>query len=310
MAPALDELVSQQSFIQATEVWIPDAAGARLAFGGGFYGGHKGFGGMSAGRGFARGEGLPGRAWAEGRPIFVADMAGAGLPRSEAAERAGLTAAAAVPVFAGAALKGVLVLLCGEDEERSGAVEIWRGAGEVMSLDGGFYGAARAFAAVSRATTFQRGQGLPGGVWGAEAAMLMRDLGRASAFVRSAAAREAGLATGLGVPVPTPSGEAYVLALLSARATPIARRFEVWDVAGGRGGRPPVATLADGLCEVEGPLWGKERQLQAWQGAVGRAMASGAPVAEARPAGDRHAGLVALPIHRHAEVTQVVAWFI
>lgn len=310
MAIAEEELVSRQSFIQATEVWLPDDSGERLVLGGGFYGAHKGFGGMSSGRGFARGEGLPGRVWAEGRPVFVADMPGAGLPRSAAAERAGLTVAAAVPVFAGAALKGVLVLLCGEDEDRSGAVEIWRGEDGVMSLDGGFYGAARAFAEVSRATTFERGQGLPGGVWAAEAAMLMRDLGRASGFVRAKAAQAAGLVAGLGAPVPTPGGEPFVLALLSARATPIARRFEVWEVAGGRGGRPPVATLTDGLCEVEGPLWGKERQLQAWQGAVGRAMASGAPVAESSPAGAPHAGQVALPIHRHAEVTQVVAWFI
>ncbi len=310
MALAEEELVSRQSFIQASEVWLPDDSGQWLVLGGGFYGAHKGFGGMSSGQGFAPGEGLPGRVWAEGRPVFVADMAGAGLPRSAAAERAGLTVAAAVPVFAGAALKGVLVLLCGEDEERAGAVEIWRGEGDVMSLDGGFYGAAHAFAEVSRATTFQRGQGLPGGVWAAEAPMLMRDLGRHSAFVRSDAARTAGLTTGLGMPVPTPTGAAYALTLLSARATPIARRFELWDVTGGRGGRPPVATLADGLCELEGPLWGRDRQLQAWQGAVGRAMASGAPVAEPSPAGARYAGMVAFPIHRHAEVAHVAAWFI
>lgn len=310
MAALIDELVSRQSFIQAVEVWIPDASGARLVPGGGFYGVHKGFGGLSAGQGFARGEGLPGRAWAEARPILVADMARAGLPRSEAAERAGLTVALAAPVFAGSDLRGVLVLLCAEDEPRVGAAEIWRGEGDVMSLEGGFYGAARDFAAVSRATTFQRGEGLPGGVWAAEAPMLMRDLGRSSAFVRSAAAATADLATGLGAPIPTPSGVAYVLALLSARATPIARRFELWDVAPGKGGRPAVAVLADGLCEVEGPLWGRERSLQAWQGAIGRAMASGAPVADPAPAGARHAGVVALPIHRHAEVTHVVAWFI
>lgn len=310
MAAGLDELVSQQSFIQATEVWVPDADGVRLVPGGGFYGAHRGFAGLSAGQGFGKGEGLPGRAWAEGRPVLVADMAGAGFPRSEAAERAGLTVAAAVPVFCGSALRGVLVLLCGEDEERAGAVEIWRGEGDAMTLDAGFYGAAEAFAAVSRETRFQRGQGLPGGVWGAEAPMLMRDLGGASGFVRSAAAKAAGLTTGLGAPIPTPSGAPYVLALLSARATPIARRFELWDVAPGKGGRPSVATLTDGLCETEGPLWGKERRLQPWQGAVGRAMASGAPVAEPAPAGARHAGIVALPIHHHAEVTHVVAWFI
>ena len=52
MAAGLDELVSQQSFIQATEVWVPDADGARLVPGGGFYGAHRGFAGLSAGQGF------------------------------------------------------------------------------------------------------------------------------------------------------------------------------------------------------------------------------------------------------------------
>jgi hypothetical protein len=313
---ALDEVITGQGFIQATEVWAPDASGRRLIRVDGLYGSLKDFEKTSAARSFARGEGLPGLAWEEARPILLQDIQGSAFLRTEAADRAGLAAAAAVPVFSRGTLKGVLVLLCGDDESRAGAIEIWRGddaSPEPMRLDGGYYGAARQFRAVSERTEFQRGQGLPGGVWASGAPMLMRDLGSASGFLRSAGARAAGLTTGLGLPVPTPSGESYVLTLLSAQATPIARRFEIWDVTPGKGGQKAVATLIDGLCETEGPLWGAERKALPWQGAVGRAMATGVPVAEKDPAAapgtPRHAGLVALPIHGHGEVTRVVAWF-
>lgn len=312
---ALDEVIAGQGFIQATEVWAPDESGDRLIRVDGLYGQLKGFDKASAAQGFARGEGLPGRAWAEARPILT-DMQGPDFLRADAADRAGLSAAAAIPVFSRGALKGVLVLLCGEDEARSGAIEIWRGddaSPEPMRLDAGYYGAADPFREVSERAEFQRGQGLPGGVWASGAPMLMRDLGGASGFLRSAAARSAGLTTGLGLPVPTPNGASYVLTLLSARATPIARRFELWDVTPGKGGQKGSGTLADGLCETEGPLWNTERKVLAWQGAVGRALATGVPVAEAAPpalaGAPRYAGMVALPIHAHGEVTRVVAWF-
>jgi hypothetical protein len=179
-----------------------------------------------------------------------------------------------------------------------------------MTLDAGYYGAATAFREASEGISFERGQGLPGGVWGAEAPILMRDLGSSAGFVRSAAARASGLATGLGVPIATPSGTPFVLALLSSRVSPIARRFELWDATAARPGRPASAALIDGLCDVEGPLWGAERKLAAWQGPVGRALATGAPVAETNPAGAaRYAGMVALPLHAHGEVTRVVAWY-
>ena len=42
-----------------------------------------------------------------------------------------------------------------------------------------------------------------------------------------------------------------------------------------RPGRPAAATLVDGLCDREGPLWGKDRKLAAWQGPVGRVLATG-----------------------------------
>lgn len=303
-------LLDTPAFIRVAEVWIPGPSGETLIRADGFYGPLKPFEAAAEEHGFAPGEGLPGRAWKEGRPILLTDLADPAFPRSRLAEEAGLAAAAAIPVFSGASLRGVLMLFLGPDQ--TGAVEIWRGEGATMTLDAGFYGAAAAFRAVSEATTFERGQGLPGGVWGAQAPILMRDLATSAGFLRAASAREAGLSTGLGLPVATPSGAAYALTLLSGRATPLARRFELWDARPGKGGRPATATLADGLCDIEGPLWNVERELAAWQGPVGRALANGAPVAEANapgPRGARYAGMVALPLHQHGEVTRVVAWY-
>jgi hypothetical protein len=314
-APALEAVATSPAFILATEVWIPGPTGDVLLRTDGVYGPVKAFDSASAEHGFVRGEGLPGRAWKDGRPILFDSQQDPAFARAEAGQ-AGLSAAVAIPVFSGSTLKGVLVMFCGRDDSHVGAIEIWHGddtPGSPMKLDAGFYGAATAFREVSQATEFQRGQGLPGGVWGAGAPMLMRDLGSSAGFVRSASARSTGLTTALGIPVAAPAAGTYVVTLLSGRATPIARRFELWDVVPGKGGRQAVATLADGLCETEGALWDTDRKLLPWQGAVGRAMATGAPVAEANPAtppgASRYAGLVALPLHVHGEVTRVVAWF-
>ncbi|WP_233712919.1 GAF domain-containing protein [Amaricoccus solimangrovi] len=314
MAP-LDARVTG-AFLQAAEVWIPDPAGEYLVRAEGAYGPHESFGGVSGEHGFARGEGLPGRAWAEARPFVLTDLSDPRFFRAEAARSAGLGAAAALPVFSDGALKGVLVLFCGADPGHAGALELWH-AGDapdaVMRLEGGYYGADDTFREVSERTTFARGKGLPGGVWGARAPMLMRDLSAARGFLRAESAAKAGLTTGLGIPVFTPGKDAWAVTLLSAARSPVARRFEIWDVTAGRGGQKAVATLVDGLCDTEGALWTRERRIEPWQGPVGRALATAAPVVEANPAtapaGVRYEGMVALPIHPQGEVARVVAWF-
>ena len=317
MPPVLDT----STFILATEVWVPGPSGDILLRSDGIYGALKPFEAASADHGFARGQGLPGCAWEESRPILLTDLSHPSFVRAASAAQAGLAAAVAIPVFSGKAIKGVLVLFCGGADAHVGAIEIWRGESERMVLDAGFYGAAQEFRGVSEGISFQRGQGLPGGVWGANAPILMRDLGSSAGFVRSTAACAAGLATGLGIPIATPSGVPYVLTLLSGRVTPIARRFELWDVSPARGGRGAWATLIDGLCDIEGPLWDSDRGVHPgevrssrtvlpWQGPVGRALATGAPVAEPNAAGPiRYAGMVALPQHVHGEVARIAAWY-
>jgi hypothetical protein len=307
MDVAVDEPV--RTFIEVTEVWVPKDG--RLILDGGDYGELKDFAAVSGEESFAKGEGLPGKAWAEAKPIVLKEFEGSYFKRAEAAKAAGLTSAVAVPVFAGDALKAVLVVLCANDDARTGAIEVWAARDDILKLDDGYYGAAKHFEWVSQHTQFPRGQGLPGGVWASGMPMLMRDLGSGYRFIRAESAGQAGLTTGLGLPVPTPGGADYVLTLLSARGTPIARRFELWDARSTTVGKEKQAVLTDGLCAREGAIWNKERRVNAWQGVIGRVLGSGVPVAASGAPGlaAGYDSIVALPIHLDGELAHIVAWY-
>lgn len=303
-----------KTFIQVTEVWVPD--GDTLKLTDGSYGDLTAFEEASRSTTFAKGEGLPGKAWAEARPVVLKGFDGSYFKRTEAAAAAGLTSAVAVPVFDEDVLKAVLIVLCGDDDQRTGALEVWIGRDGVLMLDDGYYGAAQHFEWVSQHTHFPKGQGLPGGVWATGQPMLMRDLGSGYRFIRADSAGKAGLTTGLGLPVPVPGGATYVLTLLSARGTPIARRFELWDARRTRAGEN-AALLVDGICSREGALWdpdnaGNERRVEAWQGAIGRVIGTGLPVVVSGQPGlaAGHDTMVALPIHKYGELAHIVAWYI
>lgn len=316
-SPAMDAIPETMSdtFIQVCEVWVPE--NDRLVLADGNYNGLAAFEETSRKTSFAKGEGLPGKAWDEARPVVLKGFDGSYFRRIEAAKEAGLTSAVAVPVFAGATLRAVLVVLCGDDDTRIGAIEVWtEDRSGMLMLDDGYYGAAEEFAFVSQHTHFPKGQGLPGGVWAAQAPILMRDLGSGYRFIRASAAGKAGLTTGLGLPVSTPTLQPYVLTLLSARGTPIARRFEIWDARAARDGR---AILSDGICEREGPLWrddgdgtrGEAPTAVAWKGMVGQVLGSGLPVAAQGGSGlpADYTSFVGLPVYRGETLTHIVAWY-
>lgn len=299
------------TFIEVAEIWAPE--GDRLVLKSGSYGALDEFAAVSGKESFVRGEGLPGKAWAEERPVVLKKFEGSYFKRTEAAKVAGLTSAVAVPVFDGDDLKAVLVVLCADDDVRTGAIEVWKEEDGLLSLDDGYYGAARHFEWVSQHTQFPRGQGLPGGVWASNSPILMRDLGSGYKFIRAESAGKAGLTNGLGMPVPAPGGLTYVLTLLSARGTPIARRFEIWDARSAKVGQANEAVLIDGICAREGPLWNdeKERRIAAWQGPIGKVLGAGLPVLESGSptiaAG--YGSLVALPIYHGGELAYVIAWY-
>lgn len=309
MDTVLEEPV--RTFIEVTEVWVPE--GDKLVLGSGNYGLLDSFAEVSGQESFAKGEGLPGKAWAEARPVVLKGFHGSYFKRTEAAEAAGLTSAVAVPVFAGETLKAVLVTLCGDDANRTGAIEVWREENGLLSLYDGYYGAAKHFEFVSKHTQFPRGQGLPGGVWASDTPILMRDLGSGYRFIRAESAGQAGLTTGLGLPIPVPGGETFVLTLLSARGTPLARRFEIWDARANRVGRGGGAVLADGICAREGPLWDAEaeRKVTPWKGGIGQVLGTGQPLVETGPSTvtEGYRSMVALPIHVGGSLSHVIAWY-
>ncbi|MBU2960456.1 GAF domain-containing protein [Citreicella sp. C3M06] len=304
-----------KTFLQVTEFWVPE--GDRLVLATGNYGGLAAFEDATRAISFAKGEGLPGKAWAEQRPIVLKGFDGSYFKRTEAAAEAGLTSAVAIPVFDGDALRAVLVVLCGDDDARIGAIEVWSELDGLMMLDDGYYGAAKHFEWVSQHTHFPRGQGLPGGVWSASTPMLFRELGSGYRFIRADSAGKAGLTTGLGLPIPVPHDRQFVLTLLSARGTPIARRFEIWDARPEKVGHETAAILTDGICERDGPLWTDDndtspRRVTANQGNIGKVLASGLPVivSGAPTLTEGYGSMVALPIYQHGAIAHIVSWYV
>lgn len=103
------------------EAWLPGADGtvlestpawhardARLA----------GFASTTRGTRFARGEGLPGRAWASRRPEWLGDLSSENLfGRSEAASLAGFQAGVAVPILSGGEVIAVVAFFMTEPRE-------------------------------------------------------------------------------------------------------------------------------------------------------------------------------------------------
>jgi hypothetical protein len=309
------------TLIKAVEIWLPTPDGSLLEFGGGLYGRATAFGAISRSLCFGRGEGLPGRAWFDARPIVLKELDGSYFRRAEVAREAGFTCAIGLPIFQGDALSGVVVFFCGPNAEGSdGAVELWRHNARVssdMTLVDGYFGAraAQGFAALSRDTYLPRGSGLPGMAWQKGAAVLIDDLGQGAKFLRADSAAEAGINRGLAVPCSAPGDDTYVLTLLSTVETPIAMRIECWA--------PDESRLAlqrvFGFCESAGPLRASEGG-NVLAGAIGKAFASGVPVinehAATEPGGvgdaAREAGLravVALPVMGDAGVSEVVALY-
>ncbi|WP_415919541.1 GAF domain-containing protein [Tateyamaria sp. SN6-1] len=300
-----------RTFVEVAEVWVPKDG--VLVWDSGDYGDLAGFKAVSGAERFAKGEGLPGKAWAEGRPIVLKGFEGSYFKRTKAAQEAGLTAAVAIPVFNGDTLLAVLVTLCSDDATRMGAIEVWRETQGILQLEDGYFGAAQDFEWVSRQAEFLKGQGMPGGVWAAGAPMLMRNLGAGHGFVRASSAEQAGISTGLGLPIPVPGDAAYVLALLSAQGTPLARRFEIWDARKSKVGHRGGAILIDGVCSTDGPLGMEDEPIRVapYRTAIGQTVATGIPKAARQEVGlpGGHTSVVTFPIHSGGALSHIVAWY-
>ena len=292
-----------KTFICVIEYWVPSEESGVLEFGGGLFGTATRFEAASRNLCFGRGEGLPGQAWEAGHPIVLKEFEGSYFRRSVLAKAEGLTCGIALPIFKGQQLSAVVVIFCGDDAEHAGAIELWANDPEEskdMDLVDGYYGTTGdTFEFISRATSFRRGNGLPGMAWDKQTPVFLPDLGKASGFLRADGAIKVGINRGFATPCSTIDGTNYVMAFLSALATPIARRVEIWepDVTGTQ------LVRSFGFSETEGML-GESEIVAASEdasNALGRAFATGVP-AVAAP-------MIAIPVAPEGNITAVMALY-
>ena len=329
-------VIQKKTFIKAIEFWVPSRDRSFLEYGGGLYGTATRFGALSRTLCFARGEGLPGQAWEAAHPIVLRQFVGSYFQRTTAAHAEGLTCAIAMPIFAGDFLTSVLVIFCGDnDADQAGAIELWHNnptRSKDMTLVDGHYGnTGDAFEFISRRTSFRRGHGLPGLCWGSGMPVFLDDLGKASGFLRGDSAVKIGINRGFAVPCPAGRGEMYVLAFLSALATPIARRVEVWErldqvddgaAVAGAGTAGPQLRRVSGFCEAVGSLAALTQtpMLEFGQGTIGQVLMTGVPGisnhADSEPVGlgaaAKEAGLkslAAIPVIRDGRTVACVALY-
>ncbi|MFA5920375.1 MAG: GAF domain-containing protein [Methylococcaceae bacterium] len=220
-----------KTFIKVTEIWIPDKERTQLEFGSGLYGGLTDFKAASEQQHFAYNEGLPGKAWAAGHPIVLTNFEHSCFKRTAAAKNAGLTCGIAIPVFSGDFLMAVVVFLCGDDEEHAGAIEVWRNnpvSENKLHVMDGYYGTLQHFEAISRQISVPKGQGLAGLAWETGMPVLVDNISKPNTFIRASDAQQAGISMGIGIPVSDNSEKSYIMTFLSAKATPIAKRIQIW----------------------------------------------------------------------------------
>lgn len=315
-------MATGKTFIRVVEVWVPGNDRSTLEFSAGLYGSAKRFGLLSRQLCFGLGEGLPGEAWQRGRPVVLKQFEGANFRRTQAASEAGLTCGIALPIFAGDFLTAVLVIFCGDDQAHAGAIELWANDSLLtrdLTLADGYYGTtADAFEFISRRTAFRKGTGLPGLAWAAGLPVFQEDLGKGERFLRADSALKVGINRGFAMPCTARDGRSYVLAFLSAMATPIVRRFETWlpDASGERLRRQ------GGFCEATGTVGegAAGEFVERGQGTLGRAFFTGVPAVgedadtEPGPVGAAAGpaqldAVVALPVLHDGRLQAVVAWY-
>jgi hypothetical protein len=315
--------VPMKSFIRVVELWVPDRTRTRLEFGGSLCSAEfSEFRALSENTLFAYDEGLPGKAWAAGHPIVMTKLSDSYFKRPDEAKEVGLTCGVALPVFAGEFLTAVMVLFCGADEKHVGAIELWHNDPEVsheMGLVDGYYGTADMFEFNSRHTKFPRGFGLPGRTWKAGMPLIIKDLHNSKRFLRWEEASEIGINCGVGIPYKTSSDQTWVMTFLSAQATPIAERFEIWVPNESRN----ALVFQSGDCSKNTDLDAlyAAKTIGKGEGPIGGAWATGMPAInenlkydESIPASlARISGMnqiVALPVIENALLKAVLAWYL
>ena len=179
-------------------------------------------------RSVRNGEGLAGMAWNQRHAIILQEAPSELLDRIGAKNGMELAALIAYPVMKGQSVLSVIVFGVSSGP---GAFEVWsRDDRDELSISASYYSGLKSFEFISRHVKFPKGAGLPGAVWKTGQPRLASDLPRSAGFMRSFAADETELNTGLGLPVGSAAGHSdSILLLLSSHSKPIAVGFEIWQ---------------------------------------------------------------------------------
>lgn len=305
-----------KTFIKVIEIWTPDSERKQLNLADSYYGDYADFNQQSQQVTFAYNEGLPGTAWAQSSPIVITDLEHSFFMRKEAAKASGITCAIALPVFAGQFLLSVIVLLCGDEDELAGAIEIWGknpDRPDELHLVDGYYGSLQKFEWISRRISFQKGTGLPGTIWDYHIPQIVSDLSSSSTFLRASNAQAEGITTAFGIPLIYDKQHEYVLTFLSARGSPIARRFEIWLPDRDH----QFLSLYTGHSEIPNDVF-SYKEIKKGEGLIGQTWLTGCPAISHNPAEDSHIpkgasshdlkARVAIPVIEDGALTGVVAF--
>lgn len=137
--------------------------------------------------------------------------------------------AISIPVYRAGQAVSVVVLAIRPQSEGAGVFEIWEPIGpyEELKLRAGYYAHLERFSNVSSFVRFEYGSGLPGQVWSEKRSVIHDNLPDHSGFLRAAGASAGLLQTALAIPI-CDAELASVAVLISSKATPIAKGYEVW----------------------------------------------------------------------------------
>jgi hypothetical protein len=290
-------------FVKAIEIWVPSGTKNDLELSSSFYGKLKLFRETSEKMSFSYAEGLPGKTWESGKPVVLKEFTNSDFQRTEIARQAGITCGISLPIYCGDFLLGVVVIFCGEGHGMAGAVEVWNNEGQhpnELKLVDGYYGELERFEWVSRRLTIMRGRGLPGSAWDKNLPVIINNLGESSTFLRATHAAEAGITTGFAIPFNAPDNSVNILTLLSAKGTPIARRFEIWKVDHEKN----VLYFDSGHCSSGSDLKAKHKdnRIKKGEGPLGTSWLTGRPLVTETALAD-HQALVIFPVIQDCKLT-------
>jgi hypothetical protein len=303
-----------KTFIRVIEIWIPDRSRTVLELGSGLYGSLTEFKTDSEYEHFAYGEGLPGKAWATGHPIVMTHFEPSHFKRTLAAQKAGLTCGIALPIFSGDFLLAVVVFFCGDDDQHAGAIEVWRNCAKMndqLTILDGYYGSLDYFENISRAIAMPKGEGIPGIVWEREMPILIQNIAETVDFRRSVDALAAGITTGLGIPAGIHDNKIYIVTFLSAKATPIAKRIQIWIPQGNQ------LICETGYSKTNNELASmfETIRIEKGSGALGRVWLTGMPIitgdiesAHYNAELDDLSSMLAIPVIQDGHLTAIVTF--